>query len=562
MLSARSHQAGNSQGTATCQIWIRVRYWRLMMPDLTWNHYSRSLIRYANLGFSMDAARMGMEPDWMRSMEPANATAMQHIAAIEAGTIVNTDENRQVGHYWLRNPALAPTELIRTAIENDIAKIQKFVADVEQGVIRPPGRERFTELLLIGIGGSALGPQLIDQALRQDGKGIPLHFLDNTDPGGFDRMLTLLEGRLEGTLVVVVSKSGKTPETANGMLEVQSAFTRRGIDFAKQAVAVTQEGSLLDQKAVREEWLDRFPMYDWVGGRTSVMSAVGLLPAALGGIDILSLLHGASAMDALTRVSADPRQNAALLLALAWHRAGHGQGDRDMVILPYCDRLSLMSKYLQQLVMESLGKEFDRDGRVVHQGISVYGNKGSTDQHAYVQQLREGPDNYFATFIEVRRTREQQESSILVDDTGSTSADYLQGFLRGTRQALAEKGHPSITISIPEVNATTVGSLIALYERAVSIYASFININAYHQPGVEAGKAAAGGFLAMLARVRDHLQSFPGQGLTAEGLANALGESDIEDVYHALTHLVANRRGFQVFAGDVPADDVFQFVAA
>ncbi|MEZ5433269.1 MAG: hypothetical protein R3F31_19335 [Verrucomicrobiales bacterium] len=128
----------------------------------------------------MDAARMGMEPDWMRSMEPANATAMQHIAAIEAGTIVNTDENRQVGHYWLRNPALAPTELIRTAIENDIAKIQKFVADVEQGVIRPPGRERFTELLLIGIGGSALGPQLIDQALRQDGKGF--RFISSTTP--------------------------------------------------------------------------------------------------------------------------------------------------------------------------------------------------------------------------------------------------------------------------------------------------------------------------------------------------------------------------------------------
>ena len=146
-------------------------------------------------------------------------------------------------------------------------------------------------------------------------------------------------------------------------------------------------------------------MYDWVGGRTSVMSARGgLLPAALQGMDIDAFLRGAADMDSSTRVT-ETRQNPAMLLALMWYYATDGQGKKDMVILPYKDRLVLLSKYLQQLVMESLGKERDLDGKVVHQGIAVYGNKGSTDQHAYVQQLREGVANFYATFIEVRCDR-------------------------------------------------------------------------------------------------------------------------------------------------------------
>src|SRR5207302_240487 len=131
-------------------------------------------------------------------------------------------------------------------------------------------------------------------------------------------------------------------------------------------------------------WLARFPMHDWVGGRTSIMSAVGLLPMALQGFVIDDFLRGAAMMDEHTRVD-DVTGNASMLLALMWYHAGNGRGQKDMVILPYKDRLTLFSKYLQQLVMESLGKEHDLDGKVVNQGIAVYGNKGSTDQHAYVQ---------------------------------------------------------------------------------------------------------------------------------------------------------------------------------
>jgi glucose-6-phosphate isomerase len=146
-------------------------------------------------------------------------------------------------------------------------------------------------------------------------------------------------------------------------------------------------------------------MWDWVGGRTSEFSSVGLLPAALQGIDIQAMMAGAAAMDVATRRPVT-FENPAALMALMWHFATDGRGAKDMVVLPYKDRLLLFSRYLQQLVMESLGKELDVEGKVVHQGISVYGNKGSTDQHAYVQQLRDGVSNFFITFIEVLKDRE------------------------------------------------------------------------------------------------------------------------------------------------------------
>src|SRR5213596_2624142 len=233
---------------------------------------------------------------------------------------------------------------------------------------------------------------------------MDIFFFDNTDPDGFDRVFERLDDLLPQTLVVVVSKSGGTKETRNGMLEAEARFKEKGLQFNKHAVAVTGVGSDLDQYAEKNQWLARFPMFDWIGGRTSVMSAVGLLPMALEGFDIDNFLAGAAAMDKRTRAPV-ATQNAAMLLALMWSYATDGKGAKDMVILPYKDRLALFAKYLQQLVMESLGKEKDLDGKIVHQGIAVYGNKGSTDQHAYLQQLRDGVLNFFVTFVEVRKDR-------------------------------------------------------------------------------------------------------------------------------------------------------------
>src|SRR5205823_10403077 len=165
---------------------------------------------------------------------------------------------------------------------------------------------------------------------------------------GFDGVFDKIDNELGRTVVVVISKSGGTKETRNGMLEAEARFKAAGLDFAKHAVAITGVGSEVDKHAEKNGWLARFPMHDWVGGRTSVMSAVGLVPMALQGFDIDKFLAGAAAMDERTR-GADVAQNAAMLLALMWHYAGNGKGEKDMVILPYKDRLALFSKYLQQL---------------------------------------------------------------------------------------------------------------------------------------------------------------------------------------------------------------------
>jgi glucose-6-phosphate isomerase len=290
-------------------------------------------------------------------------------------------------------------------------------------------------------------------------------------------------------------------------------------------------------------------MHDWIGGRTSVMSAVGLLPMALQGFNIDNFLRGAATMDERTRVS-HARQNAAMLLALMWYYVGNGKGEKDMVILPYKDRLALFSRYLQQLVMESLGKENDCDGRIVHQGIAVYGNKGSTDQHAYVQQLRDGVLNFFVTFIEVREDRHGEKFEV---EPGVTSGDYLQGFLRGTRSALYENSRESITISIPDVDAFHVGAMIALYERAVGFYGSLVNINAYDQPGVEAGKKAATRLLQLQSKVREQLST---KTKTAEEIARAIN-ADAEDVFHLLRHLATNDSQIRLEAGEQPGSDGF-----
>jgi glucose-6-phosphate isomerase len=507
---------------------------------MSWSRFKQLYYHHSSLGLALDISRMPFPDDYFDSLKPKFAQAFADMAALEKGAIANPDENRMVGHYWLRAPQLAPTPEITAAITTTLAEIKTFAARIHRGEISGPAG-KFRALLVIGVGGSALGPQLVSQALGRV-KGardrLSVHFFDNTDPDGMDQVIKDIGSNLRRTVVVVISKSGSTPETRNGMLEAIAAFRVAGLDYPKHFIAVTGAGSNLDQVAQQEGWLARFPMWDWVGGRTSEFSAVGLLPAALQGIKIDQILAGAAAMDKVTRKSS-VRENPAALLAAMWHWATGGRGARDMVVLPYKDRLLLFSRYLQQLVMESLGKELDRQGNVVNQGIAVYGNKGSTDQHAYVQQLREGVSNFFVTFIEVLRDREGPSFDV---EKGVTSGDYLQGFLLGTRDALSEKERPSITVTIPEVSPRTLGMLIALYERAVGFYASLVGINAYHQPGVEAGKKAAGKVIALKPKIIETLRAAPPDNpLTAEGVATNLGQpDDVELIFKVLEHLSAN----------------------
>ncbi len=505
----------------------------------TWSRFKRHYYHHAGLGVALDISRMPFPDDFFARLEPQMQSAFAAMQELERGAIANPDEKRMVGHYWLRAPQLAPNPELTSAIVTTLAEIKAFTAKVHAGEIAGP-KGKFQHLLVIGIGGSALGPQLVNHALGNPRKDkLAVTFFDNTDPDGIDYVLATLRRKLAKTLVLVISKSGGTAETRNGMLEAIAAFKADGLDYPKHFVAVTGAGSKLDQTAITEGWLARFAMWDWVGGRTSELSAVGLLPAALQGLDIQAMLDGAAAMDAVTRTPVT-KENPAALMALMWHFATSGRGAKDMVVLPYKDRLLLFSRYLQQLVMESIGKEFDLAGNVVNQGIAVYGNKGSTDQHAYVQQLREGVNNFFVTFIEVLKDRDAKTS--LEVEPGVTCGDYLQGFLLGTRDALSEKDRHSITLTLADLSPRSLGMLIALYERVTGLYASLVGINAYHQPGVEAGKKAAGGVIALKLKLVAALQAAPGQAFTAEALAAAAGAPEkAEQAFKILEHLAANK---------------------
>jgi glucose-6-phosphate isomerase len=513
-----------------------------MDAAVLWQRYQDWLYFHEGLGFYLDVSRVRFDEGFVTQLQPKLDKAFREMAALEGGAIANPDENRMVGHYWLRDASLAPTPELKQDITATLAQIHTFVQNVHSGEIHPPDAAKFTDVLSIGIGGSALGPQFVAEALSPVEPPLQVHFLDNTDPTGIDRVLAQLKDRLASTLVLVISKSGGTPEPRNVMVEVKHAYQKQGLNFSQHAVATTGIGSNLDKTAKAEGWLATFPMHDWIGGRTSELSVVGLLPAALQGIDIQDMLAGAKEMDEATRIP-NLKSNPAALLALSWYFATNGKGDKDMVVLPYKDSLLLFSRYLQQLVMESLGKEKDLDGNLVYQGIAVYGNKGSTDQHAYVQQLREGVPNFFATLIEVLEDR--QGASVEVEP-GATSGDYLSGLLQGTRQALYENQRDSITVTIPQVNARTVGALIALYERAVGLYGFMIHVNAYHQPGVEAGKKAAAAVLELQQRVVKALKD-RGAPMSLEELAVAAGAPEqVEAIYKIVRHLQVNQRSLTV----------------
>jgi glucose-6-phosphate isomerase len=504
---------------------------------MTWQRFCDYLTGVPSVGLTLDISRMSFTEQWLEEMEPRMQKAFSEMAELERGSVANRDEKRMVGHYWLRAPELAPLGL-GAEIEATVSAVKKFAAGVHAA-------RHYTGVLSIGIGGSALGPMFVADALGHPSTDkLRLWFLDNTDPDGIARVLSQIHGRLEQTLTVVISKSGGTPETRNGMILVQNAYRSCGLDFARHAVAVTMHGSALDKQAVAENWKARFEMFDWIGGRTSQTSAVGLVLAALQGLDIDALLEGARLTDAATR-NPVTRQNPAAMMALMWHHATNGKGEKDMVVLPYKDRLLLFSRYLQQLIMESLGKQFDLDGNVVEQGIAVYGNKGSTDQHAYVQQLRDGVNNFFVVFIRVL----EDGGSTLEVAPGIRAGDYLDGFYLGTRKALAEKARQSMTITVPRVDARSVGALIALFERAVGLYANLVNINAYHQPGVQAGKEAADEVLKWQVELLGALTREP------QSPAELAPETPPEAAYLILEHLAANGRARKT--GDSPSTAKF-----
>ena len=310
-----------------------------------WQRYQSTLCSFAP-GLALDPSRMGVDDAFLARMAPALERAFGAMAALEAGATANPDEARPVGHYWLRAPSARAHARARGADPRQRGAGEELRGRRPRQPREAAARGALPRLLAIGIGGSALGPMFVADALgRGAADRMSVAFLDNTDPDGIARTLDGLAGALPDTLVLVTSKSSGTAETRNGMRLAADAYGRAGLSFAPHAAAVTLPGSALDQEAEAAGWLARFPMFDWVGGRTSVLSAAGLLPAALQGIDVDGLLAGAAACDEATRVR-DPHRNPAALLALTWHFASGGRGEKAMVVLPYKDRLLLLGRYL------------------------------------------------------------------------------------------------------------------------------------------------------------------------------------------------------------------------
>jgi glucose-6-phosphate isomerase len=213
-----------------------------MNTQKLWQRYQDWLYFNEDLGLYLDVSRMRFDERLVATLEPKFAQAFKDMAALEQGAIANPDENRMVGHYWLRNPELAPAAL-KNQIEDTLDRIEAFVQKVHNGTIHPSLAPKFTDVISIGVGCSALGPQFVDEALAADFPTLAIHFIDNTDPAGIDHILNRLKDRLSSTLVIVTSKSGGTPETRNGMLEVKHAYEQQGLNFPAHAVAITMLGS-------------------------------------------------------------------------------------------------------------------------------------------------------------------------------------------------------------------------------------------------------------------------------------------------------------------------------
>lgn len=486
-------------------------------------------------GFALNLAGMKFTPAQLDALKPKFAAAHQEMVKLEAGAVKNPDEKRQVTHFTDR--AAYPSDPV-------FAEVEAFAAALRSGELKGGTGKKFEQLVVNGIGGSALGPQLMQFALngpywnelteaKRQG-WLRIYFVDNTDPAGVKDALAALD--LEKTLVLSVSKSGGTQETKNNTIAFAHAFAAAKLSFVRHAAAITMAGSELDRQARSEGWLKVIPMAESIGGRTSETSVVGHLPAALAGVDFRSFIAGACHMDQLTRVP-EILANPAYALAATWHIAGNGKGDRNMVIVPYSDRLVLLSRYMQQLVMESLGKEKDLDGKTVHQGLNVFGNKGGTDAHAFIQQLNDGRDDFFVTFIE-----SLQDAMEIPIPGGVTMGDYLHGFETGLSNALLARGRQVIQIQIAKVDAFNLGMLIALYERAVAVYAELVHINAFNQPGVQAYKLASKGVIELTLAVQAAVGKLAGwKGSAADFAAKAgLDASQLVEIEGLLARLAAN----------------------
>ncbi len=367
-------------------------------------------------------------------------------------------------------------------------------------------RRETTDLVVLGIGGSALGNIALQQALNpctynllSDRKrpGPRLFVLDNVDPSMVAETLGLFGRRIKTTLFNVISKSGETAETASQFMVVREMLRRKlGADFARRIVATTDQAKGTLHEIARRDGYATLPVPDDVGGRFSVLSPVGLFSAAMCGIDIDALLAGAAAMAERVE-NANWRENPACMLAAIKYVAATAKGKVMHVMMPYSNRLHALADWYRQLWAESLGKRLDRGGGEVFVGPTPIKALGATDQHSQVQLYREGPNDKLVVFLEVRKhPREVRVPDVFGEVAGlsylrkAKLSALLNAEKTATEYALAASGRPSVTLKFNAITPPSVGEFIYLYEFTTSLMGELLNINAYDQPAVELGKKA------------------------------------------------------------------------
>ncbi|MEM9372373.1 MAG: glucose-6-phosphate isomerase [Planctomycetota bacterium] len=368
---------------------------------------------------------------------------------------------------------------------------------------------RFENMVVLGIGGSALGNIAIQAALNpptynllpaSDRPGPRVFVVDNVDPANLGAVLEACDPKT--TLFNVISKSGETAETAAQFMIVRDRLKQSvGARWADHVVAVTDPSKGTMRSICDDAGIATLPVPEGVGGRFSALSPVGLFSAAMGGIDIEALLDGAKAMD--DRCSnPDLHHNPAAMLAFLLVEMGTRKGKPNHVLMPYGNSLYLLADWYRQLWAESLGKKHDASGAEVFAGFTPIKALGTTDQHSQVQLYREGPNDKVFGFVEVESFGD--DDITIPTGMGVDALSYLEGRSmttllnaekRATEYALVESSRPNFTIRFPEVDAHHVGEFIALWQVATAYAGLMLNIDAYDQPAVETGKKATFGLM-------------------------------------------------------------------
>ncbi|MEQ8850407.1 MAG: glucose-6-phosphate isomerase [Phycisphaerales bacterium] len=372
---------------------------------------------------------------------------------------------------------------------------------------------KFENLVVLGIGGSALGNIALQSALNppthnlldaSKRNGPRCFVVDNVDPANLGAVLSVCDPKT--TLYNVVSKSGETAETASQFMIVRDILaTSVGDEAADHVVAITDPEKGTMRTICDAAGYTTLPVPEGVGGRFSVLSPVGLFSAAMCGIDIDGLLDGAAAMDERCR-RRELAKNPAAMLAFLLVELGTRKGKPNHVMMPYANGLYLMADWFRQLWAESLGKKTDLDGDTVYAGFTPIKALGTTDQHSQVQLYREGPNDKAFIFLEVEDFGSGSYGGDITipEGLGVEALSYLEGKTmssllnaekRATEYALVESARPNMTLRFPRVDAHHVGEFIALFEIATAYAGRMLGVDAYDQPAVETGKKATFGLM-------------------------------------------------------------------